>query len=74
MKSILNGRVRELWLTNSGGDIRPADRERPERETGFTGWVRIQSTGGARTFIISILACEKTSGSRAVRGVFCIYQ
>ncbi len=41
-----------------------------------TGWLgnRVQSTGGARTILISILVCENTQCLGAVRGVCCIYQ
>jgi hypothetical protein len=40
-----------------------------------TGWVRIQSTGGARTTpLISIVAFEENQRIGAVRGVCCIYQ
>ena len=42
---------------------------------GVTGWVRIQSTGGApRTTVISILVCEENLRLAAVRGVCCMYQ
>jgi hypothetical protein len=39
-----------------------------------TGWLRIQSTGGARTVLISILVREKTQCLGAVREVCVIYQ
>eukprot|EP01043_Picozoa_sp_COSAG02_P097320 COSAG02_NODE_33551_length_498_cov_0.904762_1_plen_99_part_00 len=40
-----------------------------------TGWVRIQSTGRARTIpLISIVVCEEKLCLGAVRGVRCVYQ